>query len=201
MGTLAELKTRIASELNRSDLTSAIADQIDRSIDRYASNRFWFNEATRTASTTAGSTMATLTTGPRVIDQLLITVGGSKYGLSARSLAEITELLGYQSSQGQPTEYAYSGSTLTFWPTPDAVYTVTATGIFDEPALATDADSNAWTTEAEDLICYDVLERIARVKLRNVALANEARSLRMEAMGLLRAETARRLSVGISASC
>lgn len=197
MGTLAELKARIASEINRSDLTSAIADQIDRSIDRYASNRFWFNESTGTTVTADGVATAAVPTGLRVVDQAFITVGGQKRFLKEQAPATLTYWLGTDSGEGQPSDFARSGSTLTLYRTPDAIYTVTFVGVYDLASLSTDASTNAWTTEAEDLITYDVVERIARVKLRNTTLANEARGLRMEALGLLKAETVRRLSVGI----
>lgn len=200
MATLGQLKSRIASELNRTDLTSAIANEIPRVIERYASRRFWFLEGVRTSSTTAGSSTSTGSSGPRTIDRLLITIGSGKSELCPRSLAEITELVGFNASQGQPTDYAYTDNTLTFYPTPDATYTLTAIGIFPEAAFADDSSSNAWTTEAEDLICYDVTERLARTKLRNVALADQARGLRDEALRELRAETARRISGTIQSS-
>jgi hypothetical protein len=197
MGTLAQLKSRIASELNRSDLTTLIAAEIPRAIERYAAQRFWFNESVRTATTTAGSTLSTADTGPRMIDQLQLTVGSSKRTLEPRSPAEIQELLGNQSTQGIPTDYAFSGSILTFWPTPNGTYTVTVTGIFDLDELSSDSSTNAWTTEAEDLICWEVVERLARTKVRNAALANEARGFRTEALSALRAETVKRLSGGV----
>lgn len=194
MGTLSDLKSRIASELNRSDLTSVIADQIERSIERYASQRFWFNESTGTATTTNGVSTVTAPSGLRVIDELFITINGVKYYLFPRTLAEITDYLGQNVSSGQPTDYNFSGSTLTLFQTPDATYTITAVGIFDLAALSMDSSENAWTDEAEDLICYDAMERIARVKLRNAMLANEARLLKNEALTQLKGETVRRLS-------
>lgn len=199
MGTLADLKARIALELNRTDLTDFIADQIARSVDRYANRRFWFNESTGTTTTTANQETATAPSGLRVIDKLFITVSGVKYELEARSLATIQDWLGSTTTTGRPTDYAFSGSTLTFYPEPDAVYTITAVGIFDLATLDQDSDETAWTDEAEDLIAYDVIERVARVRVRNLTLANEAKAQRDNALGMLRAETARRLSTGVKA--
>ncbi|PSA77829.1 phage adaptor protein, partial [Corynebacterium diphtheriae] len=71
MGTLADLKARIASELNRSDLTSEIADQVARAVDRWASKRCWFNESSGTTATTSNVATATAPTGLRVIDKLM----------------------------------------------------------------------------------------------------------------------------------
>lgn len=193
MGTLAELKARIASELNRTDLTSYIADRIDRAIEFYASRRFWFNESTGTATTVASQSTVAAPTGLRIIDRMFITIGGEKYDLDEQSPADIIDWLGSNPGTGQPTDFSRSGSTLTLYRTPNDAYTITAVGIFDLAALD-DADSNAWTTEAEDLIANHVIEHTARIKTRNVALANDARGLRDEALSILRAETTRRLS-------
>lgn len=199
MGTLLDLKTRIATELNRSDLTSVIADQVERSIEKYAGRRFWFNESSGTRNTVAGTSTITAPTGLRVIDELFVTINGVKHPLCERSLADITDWLGQNTSAGQPTDYAYSDATITLFRTPDAIYTITAVGIFDL-TLSSDGDSNAWTEEAEDLIAYDAMERIARIKLRNSMLANEARQLRNDALNNLMGETARRLSGRVKAS-
>lgn len=197
MGTLAELKSRIASELNRSDLTTAIAAEVARSIERYASRRFWFNEDTRTTATVQGDATVAVPTGLRVIDQAFITIGGQKRTLDPQSLVCITDWLGTDAGEGQPTDYAYSGSTFTLYRTPNDAYTISVVGIYDLAAFGTDADSNAWTTEAADLIAYDAAERLARVKVRNTVLANDFRGLRDEALSRLRGETNRRLMRGV----
>lgn len=194
MGTLAALKARIASELNRTDLTSTIADQIPRAIEFYAARRFWFNESTGTATTTAGVSTVTAPAGLRVLDCLFITIGAQKLELDEESPSVIEDWLGSNAGEGQPTDFAKVGSTFKLYRTPNDAYTLTAVGIFDQAALETDGSSNAWTTEAEDLIAYHVIDRIARTKARNVALANEARGFRDEALSQLRAETTRRLS-------
>lgn len=198
MGTLAELKARIAAELNRSNLTTAIADEISRSIERYATRRFWFNQATGTTVTVSGQETATAPTGLRIADQAWVTIGGALREIDRRDLATITDWLGASSSNsGQPTDYAFSGSTLTFYRKPDAAYTVTVAGIYDLDALM-DGDENAWTTEAEDLICYDVIERLRRIRIRDYPGAEAARIQKEEALNRLRGDTARRLQGRIS---
>lgn len=194
MGTLATLKARIASELNRTDLTATIADQIPRAIEFYASRRFWFNEATGSATTTAGQSTVAAPDGLRLLDALFITIGGQKLELDEESPAVIEDWLGSNAGEGQPTDFAKVGSSFKLYRTPNDAYTLTAVGVFDLAGFETDADSNAWTTEAEDLIAYHVVDRIARTKARNITLANEARGLRDEALSQLRAETTRRLS-------
>src|SRR5689334_5061353 len=53
VGDLAALKARIARDLNRTDLTTQIADEISSAIAYYRSHRFEFNEIQATFSTVA----------------------------------------------------------------------------------------------------------------------------------------------------
>lgn len=193
MGTLGDLKARIATELNRSDLTDYIEDQIARAIEFYASRRFWFTESTGTVTTVAGQSWIAAPARLRILDQLFITIGGEKRPLDEQSPAVIVDWLGANPGSGQPTDFSRSGSTLTLYRTPSEAYTLTAVGIFDLPAI-TDGDSNAWTSEAEDLIANHVIERVARLKIRNTALANEARGLAADALSALRSESTRRMT-------
>jgi hypothetical protein len=45
MGTLADLKSRIALELARTDLTAQIGNAVSDAIKFYGSERFWFNQS------------------------------------------------------------------------------------------------------------------------------------------------------------
>jgi hypothetical protein len=200
MATLEDLKSRIASELNRSDLTAAIAAEIPRAIERYAAKRFWFNEGKGTSTATAGQETVAAPEGLRVVDVVFATIGGQLIELCKLTLVEITDWLGSNAGTGQPTDYAYTGDVFYLYRVPNAAYTITAVGIYDQPALDADSASNAWTTHGEDLICYEAAERLARVKMRNSALANEFRLLRDDALRQLRAETARRLQGTVKGS-
>jgi len=53
---------------------------------------------------------------------------------------------------GQPIDYAYLGGKFRLYPIPDGVYPLTFSDNELLSTLSADADSNAWTTEAADLI-------------------------------------------------
>src|SRR5215510_6782892 len=61
MASFGELKTLIANDLRRSNLTSEIAQAVLDAIDDHSTERFWFNETTEyTLTTIAGTDTYTL---------------------------------------------------------------------------------------------------------------------------------------------
>jgi hypothetical protein len=196
MGTLADLKARIALEVQRSDQSANIASAISRAIDDYSFRRFWFNDSRGTVS--ASAEYVSVPTGLRQLDHLFVTVGGVKYTLTQRENAIIEEW-NETASNGQPTDFAWVGSQFRLHPVPNQAYTLTALGVFDQPALTDDTSSNAWATEAEDLICAATKKHIYRI-LRDAEGQALATVEEREALGRLKAETNMRLSTGIKAS-
>lgn len=195
MGTLAELKARIATELARNDQSDNIASAVSRAIEDYSFRRFWFNDTRGTV--TASAEYVTIPTGLRQLDDLFVTVGGVKYTLTQRENAIIEEW-NETASTGQPTDFAWVGSQFRLHPVPNQSYTLTALGIFDQPELTDDSSSNAWTTEAEDLICAAAKKRIYRI-LRDPEGRADAFVEEQDALKRLKAETTLRLSTGIKA--
>lgn len=190
MSDYGTLKSRIADELNRSDLTSQIGSTILRSIEQYATQRFLFNEGTGTAATTSGNEYVDLPDGLRIIDAVYATVGGYTYDLTKREFDELEYWHGASQTNGQPLDYAVRGNQVRIYPEPNAAYTLTFTGIFDEPALSVDADTNDWCTgTAQDLIVADTKYRIARDILYDEEVMRNALIARKEALLLLRGNT------------
>lgn len=196
MGTLAELKARIQVELwNRTDLDDQIALAIERAIEAYADTRFWFNTNRLTAPTVAANAYLTLPTGLRVVDAAYITVGGSSYELTAQPETTIEDSEGVVAS-GQPTDYAIRGSQARLYPTPNAIYSVAFLGIYDLDALDDDSDSNAWTTEAQDLIAARSCAWINSRILNDADAAQAAAAEEGRALSELNRKTARKLGTG-----
>lgn len=195
MATLGDLKARIADEILKRNLTTQIAQHIARAIEHFADRRFWFNEARFTGATTPADAYVTMAPEMRKIDMLSVTVGGSAYELCSRDWSWIEEWQGCVNS-GQPTDYSLSGAQVRLYPTPDQVYPLAALGIFDLPALATDASSNAWTNEGADLIAARTRMTLFRDVLRDgegVALAKDAIA---EAESALNRKTVMRVGQG-----
>lgn len=190
MSDLAALKARIADELNRFDLTSQIASAITRAIEFYADKRFSFNEGRLTVTTTASSDYVDHPTGLRKDDFVYATVGGHRYELVKREFDELDRWHGASDTSGQPLDYAVRGSQFYIYPTPNAAYTLTVTGIYDQPALSADTDTNAWCTGvAQDLITARCKFTIARgITFDDEMARNSADEVR-EALNRLRGET------------
>lgn len=190
MSDLASLKARIADELNRSDLTSQIASAIPRAIEKYARERFDFNEGRSTATTVADNQYVDFPDGLRVVDGVYATVGGYTYDLRRVEFDEMEYWHGASNTKGQPLDYTLRKGQLRIYPTPNDAYTLTITGIYDEPALSADTDTNAWCTGlAEDVINYRVQYLMYRDILKDRESMIEARLAEQEALRELRGES------------
>ena len=190
MSDLATLKARIADELNRTDLTSQIASAIPRAIEKYARERFDFNEGRSTATTVADNQYVDFPSGLRVVDGVYATVGGYTYDLRRVEFDEMEYWHGASNTKGQPLDYTLRKGQLRIYPTPNDAYTLTITGIYDEPALSADDDTNAWCTGlAEDVINYRVQYLMYRDILKDRESMIEARLAEQEALRELRGES------------
>ena len=194
-GTLGDLKTRIAAETLRTDQTVNIANAITQAVEFYAPRRFWFNESRATGVCVPNNEYVAFPAGLRVLDALFVTVSGVGYPLTARSLAEIEDWAQAVNTATQPTDYATYGAQVRLYPKPNSAYALTFIGVFDEAAFVTDADSNHWTTSAQDLICARAKWKLGTI-LRNDTLVQYGKAEEAEAYDRLIAETTRRTSTG-----
>lgn len=195
MSTYGAIKSRVADELLRSDLTSQIAAAILRSIEFYADKRMQFNEKTLTASTVADNQYVTLPTGLRTEDSVFATVSGYTYELMKREFDQMEYWHGASQSRGQPLDYAIRGTQVRIYPEPNAVYVLTFTGVYDETALSADGDTNGWCLGIpQDLIVARTKYVIARDFLYDEEVMRNALIAERESMERLRAETYARTS-------
>ncbi len=194
MATLGDLKARIADELLKRNLTSQIASAISRAIEFYAGQRWWFNTGrmTAAAASTDSDGYIALPTGTRLIDE--IRVGNNI--LERRSLEHIDEWLALSPATGDPFDYAVSDTRIRLYPVPTGPVAITVVGTFDLTALAADSDSNAWTNEAQDLICARAKYTLLRDVLRDPEGASLAQSAIKDAETDLRMKTMRRTGTG-----
>lgn len=169
MSTVAELKARILSELQRPSLTAQCAKAVTDAIEFYAMRSFWFNTVLdETITTAAGDPDYTIPPYFRAHKLAEITIGGERtclrYGME---WDEYRHLQGASSPpNGQPTEILYFGDLLYLYPTPADAYPLSLTYCSALPPLVNDGDSNAWTTSAEPLIRarakWDLLHNVIR---------------------------------------
>lgn len=204
MTTLAIMKARMIREnMNRDDLTSEIGEAITSAIAKYQSRRFWFNEQRSvTFSTVAGQSdygSAASAYIPHILDldYLVTTYSGIVYELCHEDPAVIERLIGNSAAlRNNPTQFAYYGQTLRFYPIPDAVYTMRLAGLFRVAAPATDAEaSNPWMTDGERLIRAAANAELAGGVLRDFEAAQYWEAKEAEALRELNRETGQRQAI------
>lgn len=165
MATLAELKTEIAGDLHRDDQTANIARAITAAIQHHERTRWWFLEGRATTSTVNDQTFYDVPTDLLAFDTLLVTLSGSRDRLRQVNYKTIDEEdTGVYT--GTPTQWAYYGDQIRLYPTPNDVYVLTLSYHKSLVTLA-DGESNAWTTDAKELIRHRAVWDIYQNKLKS----------------------------------
>jgi hypothetical protein len=207
MTTYVTLRNRIANEVRSiataaaTDISADIAAAVQSAVKHYEREEFYFNTKTNTFSTVAdqeyysSSDLADIATLIN-IRSMTATISGVKLPVKPLDFGKIDHAQNGE-VKAHPEYFAYYKRNLRFYPIPDAVYTITLAYHYRLTALSEDADSNAWTTDAEELIraraSYDLYRRVTQDHERAAfAKADEA-----DALSALRRETAKRRSNNI----
>jgi hypothetical protein len=210
LATFGDLKQRIISETTRDDLADDLSAQfsniIAKSIEQYANERWWFNEARLVVPTVPGVETVAWPPGARWIDGLYLEInaGNSQWPIQVRSIDEF-EALSQPMTLGQPTDYLVAtdpvgAPVVKLYPIPNAVYSLAFDLIRDvSPPLVADTDQNFWTNQGQDLIAAQAKIRLYRDFLSAVATDQRlvlARGQEQDAYSRLRAESTRRTATG-----
>lgn len=204
MSTLALLKSEIADDIERNDLTSAIASEIGKAIRHYQRERFYFNETRDQTFTTTAGQKAYAATDADVIgkiqemDQLFLESGSERPDdLEQISPVEWELLTGSGSTQGRPRAWCWYGQNIGLYPIPDAEYTIRpmAHVIVDAPSDDAEAN-NAWMTEAFDLIRARVCKQLSLKKTRDSLMFDTQKAAEDDELNRLRGETAQKIGTG-----
>ena len=201
MSTFEGMGVNIATDINRIDLISKIEDNINRAIRYYYnSDDFYFNEGTGTFSTVADQQIYTSSntniTDIASILQVKIEINTStNMVLTPRTFQYIQEVNVNQTT-GQPFDYAYYNQAFYIYPVPDNAYTIT---VYYNKSYAdlSGSDSNAFTTDAEDLIEARVRWMMYSHVIRNPEAAQTAKAEEMDALQALRISSGRKMSTGL----
>jgi hypothetical protein len=154
MGTYKELQDRINLDyLNQMTLVPETKRAIATAIRCYEARRFWFNEAATAVATTISQSYIAVPSDFLYLDRLEINYSGGFFPLRedtfdfVRNMDSVTTL-------GQPTSYAYRGDRFELAVIPNSAYAVNIYYVKSLSALSADNDTNAWTTEASNLIAH-----------------------------------------------
>lgn len=185
MSTFTQVQARIADDINRTDLTSQIQQQIKLAIKHYRTFPFWFNETRSTL--TASNSASFLTVPSDFLDtvELGIKVGGYTTEMVSKPLVDIVQYR--PTSGGQPTAYCYFGDRLELDREVNQQYEFPLWYIKELTELSAGGDENEWLKSGEDLIVYRAEKMLYSRVLKKSVEAQECAALEREAkVALLR---------------
>lgn len=201
MPSLGTMKTRIADELARADLTTQIADAITSAVAHHDTGAWWFNETSGAFNVSSGTdeyaaATATFLTSLIREDAVTATVNGQREPMRRISWAQMVDKRWDNQPAGSPTQFAIYGQKFYVYPVPDATYSVTVwyQGILGVPG--SDGASNAWTNEGEALIRARAKYLLFRDVIRDPAEAAVQAQAEAEALAALQKMNRARQATG-----
>jgi hypothetical protein len=195
---LADLQTRIAFEIDRTDLTSAVAAAVTTAIKAHKFTRLPFNESSGTLTTAAGvGTYSTATAPPNALpsdilelDSARITTSASnRYLLEAVSWQTIDAIDNSGTHTSRPIWYAWHAEALRLYPAADGVYTI------DLRYLA-DVAEETWASRAEALIRCRAKKEIYLHVLRDSGMAAAMEKIEGQELAALKREARLKQATG-----
>lgn len=204
MTTLATMKTRIADEIARSDLTSNIASAITTAIEAYQSERLYFNVARSITFPTVASQEFYDSSDNAYIPNLLEIdfvyryKSGETRRLTRIDPDDAEDLSNNGSQTGEPCEYSYYDRRIRLYPIPSSTaWTIRIGAHYNVAAPATDSEaSNPWMVEAERLVRSRAKYELAVHVTRDSELAAMMAAAISEAWGQLKISTNSRTGRG-----
>lgn len=189
--TFGTMITRIGREIARDGLTADIRDAIVDAILHYEDERFYFNEGSSVAVTTANDPYLSSIPGNIIdIDSVWIDLSGTSKVQISREFASDIEALDDGNEFGQPDRWTIYKNTVRFYPAPDTARTAHFKGqvaLTEVSASATTTATNAWMTDAEKMI---------RAKAKSILYTHRIRNLQVAAFMEAAAESSRRKIAG-----
>lgn len=205
MSTYGTMQDRIADEINRTNLTSQIQKAIISAIKHYERKRFYFNE-TRDITFSLSSSQEFYSASdnsaiPKLveIDEVVVTVSNNRYYLTPRTYDYLERISTGQQYTSTPNDYAYYAQKLRVYPIPVEAYPIRISGVQRLDTLSATTDTNAWMTDAEELIRARAKKDLFANVIRNPEEAVVQANLERDAYRILREESnSRQAGAGIS---
>jgi hypothetical protein len=193
-----DLQTNVRAMLARSDLDTFIQTAIQRAIKAYEREPFYFNERSQTLTCSTGAAVYTLSASfVSMLSPPIVTVNTTRYPLDELSKSEIDGMdVSTTYTSDQPSGYNLYGGVFRPYPAPSATFTVLLNYTTRLSTLSTSADSNAWDSQAGDLIEQRALWWIHSFRTRNQLLAQASKAAEIEALRFLRNESTSKKSTG-----
>ncbi len=204
MTTFAIMRDRIEDEIARTNLTTQVGRAINTAIKKYERRPFYFNqESTLVLQTVGGqeyygaADLADIPDLFRIISMRVL-ISDVYQRVDERPFYEVDLANTPTGYTGPPRYFTYFERQLRFSPIPDSTYTVNiAAYIRLTPSpLADDGDTNAWVTDAEELIRNAAKRDLYANVIKNHKQAGISKLEETDVFNDLRRETARKISTG-----
>ncbi len=194
---------RIRSDLNRGTaFDTRIKEAIVDAIRFYRTRRFGFNQ--KRATTTLNPDLEYIVTpvGWLEVDTLRLEDENSREPLKEKTFDQIDDEYRGRNDTGRPVYFAMQNRQLRFAPIPDTSYSLVMSFLYQLPEVsfsASDAASNAWMVEGEELIRKHALSDL-KVLYMGGEKIQEGMALRQECSDIiapaLEAQAARETTAG-----
>jgi len=200
MSTRTIMLARIADEIDRTDLTSQIANAVDTAITLHEGQRFWFNEVGGVSFVTVANTAYYSEPADLLeLDAIRISYSGKTPPLKEKTWEWYRDHA-LDSSSGVPWAFAQYEAKTWLFPTPNAVYTLYR-DYLKKFSTTLVADTNAWYVEAEALIRAEAKRYLNVHVLRNQTEAAMMEREVSRALANLQRQTIMRTSSGQVRAC
>ena len=160
LATYSDLKTSIANWLNRSDLTTEIAEDFIVLTEADFNSKLRVRKMISSTSITIDSETEAMPSDFLQVRDFFITQGGTKYALKFITPAQMDQIRG-SSTTGMPSTYTILGDNFRFAPIPSASYTGTLNYYSKFAALSDTNTSNYILTSHPAIYLYGALYHAA----------------------------------------
>ena len=161
LSTYTELKTSIANWLNRTDLTSEIAEDFIVLAEKDFNSKLRIRKMNATDSSfSINAETVSLPTGFLQLRDMYIVEGGTKYALKYITPAQMDQIKG-SSTSGMPSTFTILGDNFRFAPTPASTYTATINYYKEFDPLSSTNTSNYILSNHPSIYLYGALYHAA----------------------------------------
>ena len=199
MSTFGTIRDQIEDELQRSDLSTQIADAVKHAVDFYSRKRFWFNEGRWTISAVASQEYYGIPLIREVDMATLWPTTTNHYTLKRRTWQYIEEHKATENYTGRPSDFALYATQIRLFPVPDDSYRLDIAGTRAFEELSATSDTNVFMLEAYELVKHRAKKKILADRIRGPEALEEARAqqdLERQELVALFEETALRRHTG-----
>lgn len=159
MATFLELKSLIANDLDRLDLTEEINTAVLDAVTELEVNRYEWNQSIDFRLSTVADQewyQNSDWTGVNFdkiieVDDMWVRIAEQDHRMTRKTVEYLQNLSQSTPQKGQPYLWAYFDNKWRLYPVPDQAFTITMKAHYTLPALSADGDENGWTGNGKQL--------------------------------------------------